>query len=343
MSDENILPVHFHFGEHYRPHEVVCPDHAAGFSGARIYKLHCTAGVFCLRAWPPRSLPAERIRGLHRLLAFVHQQGVTQVSVPVATVTGATLIEHDSRYWQLEPWMPGRADYWQEPSEARLRSIVTCLRNWHRAADGFSPIISERQWFSGRRSGPSAAVADRYERICDWTPARIAALRAGIPRLHNDTFRKTARTIVDNFLRTAPQIAAELEFVRLRSYRLQPCLRDVWHDHFLLTGDEVTGLIDPSACRTDNVAVDLARLLGSLLADDIAQWDFALDVYHADHPLTLDERALVLLLDRSGIVLSGMNWLDRLVLRCQSPPRIETVLQRLQQIERRMTLLAAKR
>lgn len=29
--------------------------------------------------------------------------------------------------------------------------------------------------------------------------------------------------------------------------RLHPCVRDIWHEHLLLTGNELTGLIDPAA------------------------------------------------------------------------------------------------
>lgn len=48
------------------------------------------------------------------------------------------------------------------------------------------------------------------------------------------------------------------------SFRLQPCIRDIWHDHVLFDGDRVTGLIDFGAMQIDTPATDIARLVGSL-------------------------------------------------------------------------------
>jgi Ser/Thr protein kinase RdoA (MazF antagonist) len=122
---------------------------------------------------------------------------------------------------------------------------------------------------------------------------------------------------------------------------LQPCLRDVWHDHVLFQGDTVTGLIDPSAARTDTVAADISRLAGSLIADDRRAWDLALDAYQGARPLSAAESALVGVLDRSGVLLSGMAWLERADLWRPQPPSVGArLLARLEQIAARAEALA---
>jgi homoserine kinase type II len=90
---------------------------------------------------------------------------------------------------------------------------------------------------------------------------------------------------------------------------LQPCLGDLWHDHVLFDGDTVTGLIDYGAARLDHVAVDLARLLGSLAGDESNLRAAGLTAYRRVRPLSPDEEALVTVLDRTGTILGAANWL----------------------------------
>jgi Ser/Thr protein kinase RdoA (MazF antagonist) len=116
--------------------------------------------------------------------------------------------------------------------------------------------------------------------------------------------------LLELFEKGAPGIAARLQLGRLIAVPLQPCLRDVWHDHLLFTGDEATGLVDAHACRADNVATDLARLLGSLAEDDRGTWDAGLAAYEEIRPLSPHERGLVELFDQSAVLLGGLTWLE---------------------------------
>src|SRR5207237_8029256 len=88
---------------------------------------------------------------------------------------------------------------------------------------------------------------------------------------------------------------------------LQPCLCGVWHDHVLFTGDAVTGLVDYGSVKRDHVAVDLARMLGSLAGDDAGLRAAGLEAYHRTAGLSAEGRALVDTLDRTGTVLSLAN------------------------------------
>lgn len=90
---------------------------------------------------------------------------------------------------------------------------------------------------------------------------------------------------------------------------MQPCLRDIWHDHVLFTGEEVTGMIDYGGMDIDTPATDIARLLGSLVADDEAGWSTGLTAYADVRPLSSDEILAAKALDTSGTILAGCNWL----------------------------------
>lgn len=314
---------------------------AGGFSGAQIYRLATDAGEFCLRVWPKRSLPHRRIAGLHRLLAHVLDQGVQEVPVPVASLSGETLVIRRNRAWQLEPWMPGRADFCQSPNRARLKSAMNCLAQFHQATEGYTDSGSAQQWFSCEELANSPAVKERLAYLKDWRQGKLASLNDRLLRLESAELLTLGREFAGLFERLAGFVEEQLVLLSGVRFRLQPCLRDIWHDHVLFTGDEVTGLIDASACRKENIATDLARLLGSFLGDDRNAWSFAIGEYEKQRPLDSHERALVQALDQSGVLLSGMAWLDRLVLQEEKTAdwprvrrRLETLRSRLKTLER---------
>ena len=93
----------------------------------------------------------------------------------------------------------------------------------------------------------------------------------------------------------------------------QPCLGDVWHDHILFEGDQVSGVIDFGGVRVDHVAADLGRLIGSLVGDDDAAWTAAMAAYRALRPLSWEEEALARLLDRTGAIIALLRLLAPLV------------------------------
>jgi Ser/Thr protein kinase RdoA (MazF antagonist) len=89
---------------------------------------------------------------------------------------------------------------------------------------------------------------------------------------------------------------------------LQPCIRDVWQDHVLFQGDEVTGLIDFGSMGTDNVSCDVARLLGSYAGNSQPLWQAGIEAYATVRELSHTELGLVRAFDRSGVLLGAFNW-----------------------------------
>ena len=70
-----------------------------------------------------------------------------------------------------------------------------------------------------------------------------------------------------------------LECACRESLPLSPAIRDIHHDHVLFSGDQVTGLVDFGILRIDTPLADMARLVGSLVADDEPARKFALDIF----------------------------------------------------------------
>jgi Ser/Thr protein kinase RdoA (MazF antagonist) len=148
------------------------------------------------------------------------------------------------------------------------------------------------------------------------------------------------RQLVRLFARAAEASAPLIDRAARLHVALQPCIRDIWHDHVLFTGDQVSGLVDFGGLRPDNVATDIARLLGSLAADDLDAWELGLASYDRVRALSSDERTLIAAFDRSTVLMGGLEWLDWIYLQSRAFPDRAVVESRLDRAIERLARLA---
>jgi homoserine kinase type II len=278
--------------------ETVLPvGNAGGFSGARLWRLRAD-GPLCLRAWPPGSTSPERLRWLHGLLDTAREAGLSFVPAVLRTSRGTTWIEHSGRLWELTSWMSGRADFHAHPTSARLSSACSALAQLHAVWSGIDAS-----------TGPCPGVQRRLQAARTRCELRRNGWQPPIPRASSDELHRWARRAWDLLDAHADFIPHALAGWAERPLLLHPCLCDVWHDHVLFEGDTVTGLVDYGSVKVDHVAVDLARLLGSLVADNRAAWAAGLDAYARLRPLSPAEQSLARILDETGTLVGLMNWL----------------------------------
>jgi Ser/Thr protein kinase RdoA (MazF antagonist) len=225
--------------------------------------------------------------------------------------------------------MPGRADYHQDPNPRRLNATVRALARFHVAAAGAQP--------TGQPDVPAALLRRRH-RLQELLGGRAQQLAAAVQASPPSPLRTCALSVIELDSKLAPLVWPSIDRVGIR-VPLQPCIRDVRHDHVLLTGDEVTGLVDFGAMDTDTVATDIARLLGSLVVDDQQGWRDALTTYDAVRPLSPAERHLVFALDRANVALAGWQWIQWLFAEEKRFEEEAPVVQRLEQIVLRMQWL----
>jgi Ser/Thr protein kinase RdoA (MazF antagonist) len=262
-----------------------------GFSGALLWQLATPAGPLCLRAGAPAETRAH-LAQRHALMARARAAGLAFVPAVLPAGHGGTVVEWAGRCWEVMDWARGVADFAACPTDARLRSAAAGLARLHLA------------WQDcGGAAGPVPAVRRRLEAARRYSPGGGRGGAEGDPLLVR--LRQVLSLRVDEAVR------------RLRAWEtfacaVQPCLRDVWHDHLLFEGDELTGLVDYAAVGPDGVAADLARMLGSLVQDDDARWGSALGAYRAVRPLSADEERLARVLDRTGVVCALATWAGRL-------------------------------
>jgi Ser/Thr protein kinase RdoA (MazF antagonist) len=328
------------YPERFRSRGVSLPPDGPGFSGAIVLRVETDAGPHCLRGWPTEA-NTERIGGLHRLLAHAAYHGIGFVACPVPASDGRTLVSSAGRNWQLERWLPGRADFASRPSDGRLTEALRSLARLHTAMAGFQPRGAETAWFFSHAARPAPAVVERIERLEGWSDEKLALLCSRIERTPECCagFIAAATSILGGFSRHSKTIAAELRAASRLPVCVQPCLRDVWHDHLLFEGEAVTGIIDPGAARSDTVAADISRLVGSLVGDDRRRWEVAIEAYQSVRPLKSEEMRLIGVLDRSGTLLSGMTWLARRYFANLTFPQPERVVSRMQRIAERLAVL----
>jgi Ser/Thr protein kinase RdoA (MazF antagonist) len=158
--------------------------------------------------------------------------------------------------------------------------------------------------------GPVPAIQERLRILHAWTPSRLQAASNALSRAPS-AFSQPAIQILNNFIAWSGPVQSELQSLASELVPLQMCWRDLHEAHVLLTGDQVTGLIDPDAARIDHFTTDLSRLLGGMFGDDHAGWQAALACYETLHPLTTVDRKMLLALDHSSTLLSGMTWIER--------------------------------
>jgi homoserine kinase type II len=267
-----------------------------GFSGARLWRVEASGGPYCLRAWPAAGPSAERLGGIHRLMTRARDVGLVYVPFVVPAAGGSTTMEEGGRMWDLTGWQPGRADFHERPTRARLEAACTALAHVH---DAWKPAVPSL--------APCPAVHRRLAAVRAWQELTGAGWRPSFGRA--DPVRPWAERawqVVQARIADVPSLLAP--WVQ-RPVSLQACLCDVWHDHLLFQEDRVTGLIDYGSVQIDHVAVDLARLLGSLVGDRIEDTSAGLDCYGRLRGLSAEERALVALLDRTGTFVGLTNWL----------------------------------
>jgi Ser/Thr protein kinase RdoA (MazF antagonist) len=290
-----------------RPLRLEPLSSAGGFSGAKFWRVHAPGGVFCLRRWPREHPDRPQLEFIQAVLWHVQQEGFHLAPLPLETRNHAGYVCEAGHLWELTPWLPGEAAYHRSPSATKLRAAATTLARFHVAAATF-PLPH-------RGPGAAPGLQNRIARIAAWSDEKLAELSLAIVDADWPSLADRARRLLPLFSRAADSVIDTLRQAAAIHVTFEPCIRDIWHDHVLYVGDEVSGLIDFGALRVDSVATDIARLLGSLCDDDGAAWLEALNAYDSVRPLSSGEAILVTAYDRSNTLLSGMNWLDWIYLQ----------------------------
>jgi len=331
MAD--LAPVFQRYPPDCQPSHMEPLGSAGGMSGAQFWRITAPRGTILLRRWPEEHPPLNRLLFIHTVLRHAADRGITVLPLPIATRNGESIVVHAGFLWELTPWLPGAADYDHAPSDEKLRAAMTALAQFHVATADFKLAAA----------GIAPAITRRLARLHQLAHGGIQELSLTITKTTWPELAPFAQHFIAALPRVVTRAIAQLEPLADIVLPLQPCIRDIWHDHLLFTGNEVTGLVDFGALDIDTAATDIARLLGSLAQgtvpfsretptnttfefgsnddytakrelspsspDESPIWRHGLAAYSTIRPLSKQESLAVFALDASGTILAGCNWI----------------------------------
>ena len=166
--------------------------------------------------------------------------------------------------------MPGAADYRVAPSAEKLTTAMQSLAAFHNAVADFPQILSNatRPKIAAdlRSAGAQPATLRHLARLQELqSSTTLAQLADSITPQAFPDLAPLAQEFLALLPKVIPRAIAQLAPLAGAQLPLQPCIRDIWHDHILFTGNRVTGIVDFGALDIDTPATDIARLLGSLV------------------------------------------------------------------------------
>jgi homoserine kinase type II len=284
---------------------IVSLGNHGGFSGALLFRIEAPAGPFCLRGWPA-FVEKEQLDFVHALLRRACDAGLDFVPRAMLTIHNQPYVRVGDRFWELMTWMPGTPMLRDRRGIGQVHLACAAIAHLHLV------------WAEpAREHTVCPGVLRRLDAARDWLPLLKTGWQP--PANPGDPVAVWAAEAWQLLQRSLWEVPRILLPWKQRPVPIQPCVCDIWEEHVLFDGDRVTGIVDFGSARLDNVAVDVARLLGSLCpAASVAEnapsllSRMGLHGYEQQRPLSDDERALARDLHRTGTVIAAANWLRRL-------------------------------
>lgn len=315
--DEHAWAVLSHYALHRPEVRMESLANAGGWSGSKLWRVQAGGRLLCLRRWPLIHPTAERLQLIHGVLAEV-AKFLPLVASPLPAQGKSTFVSQAGHLWELTEWRPGVADYHAHPHRSRLQAAIQTLARFH--------LLSRRL---ENRSGAAPALTDRVRLLGIAKSGGLKLLEGPVAEPLNQQLDERAPRLLSALRIAVFRSQAASRLARIEPLPLQPAIRDIHHDHVLFTRNEVTGLIDFGALRIDTPLADIARLVGSLVGDDLESRQFAFDAYSELNPLSDANRALINDLDEAGLIISGINWLNWLYVERRDMGPIDPIAQRL--------------
>jgi len=293
----------------------------------------------CLRRWPAgvaEGRVVEVHKGLQAIAEAAGPEFQRTLAMPRPSRQGQSVVRNQEFLFELSPWLAGVADFHRSPTVGRLGSAMAWLAEFHRAAER----VGQQ---AGVRPGRSPGMLRRVERYQALVSGGLVKIESSLlAALENDRFAATTGVrLIEAFREAAPKFFPIMAQAAEPTLTLHLCLRDIWHDHMLFTGNEITGVVDYDALQVESPMADIARLLGSLVGDDRRLWRVGLDAYSQQRQFQHHELQVIRGLDVANCLMSGLQWLEWLYVDGRQFADLPTVHRRVEQWLERLSSLTA--
>ena len=303
------------------PDRVQAFGSGGGFSGAQFWRVTVAGREFCLRKWPRGKPGTDHAKLMYTTLQHVQQHTQLPLAFPRTPTRGTDpFVKEGGRQWELSEWLPGKPVREHPINPEKLRAAMQMLATFHNATEHIH-----------HGEGNSRAIEFRCQLIDRLNDGQLDQIRNASSQVDQEIKKK----FLDQFRFHGGAIRQQLQAVRHRPDLQFPILGDIWSEHVLFTGDQVTGVIDFDAIKVDRFHLDLARLLGSYEDYSPGSLQSGMEEYSAIRPLGDLDRRLIELFDRAYVLLAGIQWLIWIELEHRTFPDWEAVQQRLERLNRR--------
>lgn len=305
------------------PIDIKVMGNAGGFSGARLWRIETDEGSWCLRRWPQSHPTPSQLSWIHQSLYQAADSGCDFLPLPLLNRNQGSHWEEHQHLWEIAPWLPGAADLSVECSQAKLTAAFQALARFHKAF----PTVDR---------GQSTSLQDRHRVLSEATqPRKISELCSAKQGSLSTEIFVLCRQLLELARNQLVPLSGLIERVRHQVFDRQTCIRDIWHQHLLFSGDNLSGIVDFGAMRVETICLDVARLLGSLQSFGPPQLrQFSLDAYRSVRPLSETEIHTIDVLIAIGPVVAGLSWLRWLLIEKKEFDSEEAVISRLATIRR---------
>jgi Ser/Thr protein kinase RdoA (MazF antagonist) len=290
-------------------------DPSLSLGSFRYWRIESPQEFFCLRRWPKGKPGQDQLQFIQAVLWTAAYEGIEFIPLPLETKTHKGFVKFDDSYWELLPWFDGfeREAELSNRKHFHIVSAMMALAQFHLAVSSF-PLPNLPVSTSSR-------IRSQLTLWKNWVPKHFNRLnqilltsRSNPSTLEEARLAKLGLTFLSLVVPLSGRCLSLLTHAACFMVPVQPVIGNALWQHVRFDDDGIYGMIDFTEITVDNVALDIASLLGSGSVSDHTLWTLGLKAYQSIRPLSADELFMVQIFDQTLVFLEGLQYLSHLFL-----------------------------